>query len=86
VTLYLFRMIRTLLDGRRFVCWADEFSRLLTDPSSEQFAKDFSLIGFGGPALVVNLTNGIDDSARSVELDVFRAIGHQDLSLHSKRE
>jgi type IV secretion system protein VirB4 len=40
VTLYLFHVIRTLLDGRRFVCWADEFSRLLTDAAFEQFAKD----------------------------------------------
>ena len=32
--------MRTLLDGRRFVCWADEFSRLLADPAFEQFAKD----------------------------------------------
>ncbi len=24
----------------RFVCWADEFSRLLADPAFEQFAKD----------------------------------------------
>ena len=40
VTLYLFHVIRTLLDGRRFACWADEFSRLLTDPAFEQFAKD----------------------------------------------
>jgi type IV secretion system protein VirB4 len=40
VTLYLFHRIRSLLDGRRFVCWADEFSRLLSDPAFEQFAKD----------------------------------------------
>jgi type IV secretion system protein VirB4 len=40
VTLYLFHIVRTLLDGRRFVCWADEFSKLLSDPSFEQFAKD----------------------------------------------
>jgi len=40
VTLYLFHVIRTLLDGRRFVCWADEFSRLLADPAFEGFAKD----------------------------------------------
>ena len=40
VTLYLFHVIRTFLDGRRFVCWADEFSRLLADPAFEQFAKD----------------------------------------------
>ena len=40
VTLYLFQVVRALLDGRRFVCWADEFSRLLADPAFEQFAKD----------------------------------------------
>jgi len=40
VTLYLFHCIRQLLDGRRFVCWTDEFSRLLTDERFEQFAKD----------------------------------------------
>jgi type IV secretion system protein VirB4 len=40
VTLYLFHVIRSLLDGRRLVCWADEFSRLLADPAFEQFAKD----------------------------------------------
>jgi type IV secretion system protein VirB4 len=40
VTLYLFHVVRTLLNGRRFVCWADEFSRLLADPAFEQFAKD----------------------------------------------
>jgi type IV secretion system protein VirB4 len=40
LTLYLFHVLRSLLDGRRFVCWADEFSRLLADPSFEQFAKD----------------------------------------------
>jgi len=40
VTLYLFHLVRTLIDGRRFVCWADEFSRLLADHAFEQFAKD----------------------------------------------
>jgi type IV secretion system protein VirB4 len=40
LTLYLFHCVRRLLDGRRFVCWADEFSRLLADESFEQFAKD----------------------------------------------
>jgi type IV secretion system protein VirB4 len=40
VTLYLFHCIRRLLDGRRFVCWADEFARLLADERFEQFAKD----------------------------------------------
>jgi len=40
VTLYLFHVIRQLLDGRKFVCWMDEFWKLLSDPSFENFAKD----------------------------------------------
>ncbi|MEJ0098476.1 MAG: VirB4 family type IV secretion/conjugal transfer ATPase [Pseudomonadota bacterium] len=40
VTLYLFHVIRRLLDGRRFVCWMDEFWKLLADPAFEGFAKD----------------------------------------------
>lgn len=40
LTLYLFHLIRQLLDGRRLVCWMDEFWRLLEDPAFEGFAKD----------------------------------------------
>lgn len=40
VTLYLFHLVRSLLDGRRLVCWMDEFWRLLADPAFESFAKD----------------------------------------------
>jgi type IV secretion system protein VirB4 len=40
VTMYLFHLIRRLLDGRRLVCWMDEFWRLLADPAFESFAKD----------------------------------------------
>ncbi|HJS92167.1 MAG TPA: VirB4 family type IV secretion/conjugal transfer ATPase [Steroidobacteraceae bacterium] len=40
LTLYLFHLVRGLLDGRRLVCWMDEFWRLLADPAFEQFAKD----------------------------------------------
>jgi type IV secretion system protein VirB4 len=40
VTLYLFHLVRELLDGRQLVCWMDEFWRLLADPAFEQFAKD----------------------------------------------
>jgi type IV secretion system protein VirB4 len=32
--------VRQLLDGRRLVCWMDEFWRLLADPAFEKFAKD----------------------------------------------
>lgn len=40
VTLYLFHLVRQLLDGRKLVCWMDEFWRLLADPAFEVFAKD----------------------------------------------
>ena len=40
VTLYLFHLVRHLLDGRRLICWMDEFWRLLADPAFESFAKD----------------------------------------------
>ena len=40
ISLYLFHLVRQLLDGRRLVCWMDEFWRLLEDPAFEQFAKD----------------------------------------------
>jgi type IV secretion system protein VirB4 len=40
ITMYLFHLVRQLLDGRRLVCWMDEFWRLLADPAFESFAKD----------------------------------------------
>jgi type IV secretion system protein VirB4 len=40
ITLYVFHLVRQLLDGRRLVCWMDEFWRLLGDPAFESFAKD----------------------------------------------
>jgi type IV secretion system protein VirB4 len=40
IILYLFHLVRQLLDGRRFVCWMDEFWRLLEDAAFESFAKD----------------------------------------------
>jgi type IV secretion system protein VirB4 len=40
ITLYLFHLVRQLLDGRRLVCWMDEFWRLLADTAFESFAKD----------------------------------------------
>jgi type IV secretion system protein VirB4 len=40
VTLYLFHLVRQLLDGRRLVCWMDEFWRLLADAAFESFAKE----------------------------------------------
>jgi len=40
VTLYLFHLVRQLLDGRKLVCWMDEFWRLLADSAFESFAKE----------------------------------------------
>ena len=40
ITLYLFHLVRQLLDGRRLVCWLDEFWRLLADPAFERFAQE----------------------------------------------
>ena len=40
VTLYAFHLVRQLLDGRRLVCWLDEFWRLLADPAFESFARE----------------------------------------------
>jgi len=40
LTLYLFHLVRRMLDGRRLVCWMDEFWRLLSDRAFEGFATD----------------------------------------------
>jgi type IV secretion system protein VirB4 len=40
LTLYLFHLVRRMLDGRRLVCWMDEFWRLLSDRAFESFATD----------------------------------------------
>jgi len=40
ITLYLFHVVRQLLDGRKLVCWMDEFWRLVADPAFAAFAKD----------------------------------------------
>ncbi len=40
VSFYLFHLVKQLLDGRKLVCWMDEFWRLLDDAAFERFAKD----------------------------------------------
>jgi type IV secretion system protein VirB4 len=40
LTLYLFHLMRQLLDGRRLVCWLDEFWRLLADQAFTGFAQE----------------------------------------------
>jgi type IV secretion system protein VirB4 len=37
---YLFHIVEQLLDGRKFTCWIDEFSRTISDPDFEDFAKN----------------------------------------------
>ncbi|MEO8313379.1 MAG: VirB4 family type IV secretion/conjugal transfer ATPase [Pseudomonadota bacterium] len=40
ITLYLFHLVRSALDGRRFACWLDEFGRLLSDSAFRRFAQE----------------------------------------------
>ncbi|HEX2493435.1 MAG TPA: VirB4 family type IV secretion/conjugal transfer ATPase, partial [Steroidobacter sp.] len=37
---YLFHLVEQLLDGRRLVCWVDEFSNALADPDFQNFADN----------------------------------------------
>ena len=40
LTMYLFHLVQRMIDGRRLVCWMDEFAKLLSDPAFAQFAKN----------------------------------------------
>ncbi|MDT4292368.1 VirB4 family type IV secretion/conjugal transfer ATPase [Methylomonas sp. MO1] len=40
ITMYLFHLTKELMDGRRLICWMDEFWRLLDDPTFQEFSKD----------------------------------------------
>jgi type IV secretion system protein VirB4 len=40
LTHYLFHLLDSMLDGRRFVAWLDEFARLLCDSAFEELASD----------------------------------------------
>lgn len=40
VNRYLFHLVEQLLDGRRLVCWVDEFSNALADADFESFADN----------------------------------------------
>lgn len=37
---YLFHLVERLIDGRRLVCWVDEFSKALGDPDFQGFAEN----------------------------------------------
>jgi type IV secretion system protein VirB4 len=40
LTLYLFHLLETLLDGRRLVAWLDEFAKLVGDAAFRELASD----------------------------------------------
>jgi type IV secretion system protein VirB4 len=40
ISMYLFHLVEQMVDGRRFICWQDEFWRLIGDPAFESFAKN----------------------------------------------
>jgi type IV secretion system protein VirB4 len=40
ITMYLFHLVTTLMDGRRLICWMEEFSRAISDSYFQEFAKD----------------------------------------------
>ncbi|MBS0448538.1 MAG: VirB4 family type IV secretion/conjugal transfer ATPase [Proteobacteria bacterium] len=40
LSMYLFHLVRRMVDGRRMVVWADEFARLLADRSFAEFSKN----------------------------------------------
>lgn len=40
ITLYLFHLTNSLMDGRRLICWMEEFSRSISDSAFQEFGKD----------------------------------------------
>jgi type IV secretion system protein VirB4 len=40
ISMYLFHLVEQMVDGRRFICWQDEFWRLIGDPAFESFAQN----------------------------------------------
>ena len=40
ITMYLFHLTTSLMDGRRLICWMEEFSRSISDSYFQEFAKD----------------------------------------------
>jgi type IV secretion system protein VirB4 len=40
LSMYLFHLVKRMVDGRRMVVWADEFARLLADRSFAEFSKN----------------------------------------------
>ena len=40
LTMYLFHLVNRMVDGRKLVCWMDEFAKLLNDAAFAKFAKN----------------------------------------------
>ena len=40
LTMYLFHLVNRMVDGRKLVCWMDEFAKLLDDPAFARFARN----------------------------------------------
>ncbi|CAG7856623.1 Type IV secretion system protein virB4 [biofilm metagenome] len=40
ITLYLFHLVNSLMDGRPLIAWMEEFSKSITDKAYQEFSKD----------------------------------------------
>lgn len=74
ITAYLFHLVQQQVNGRKLVCWMDEFSRQLDDPAFEKFAKN----GLQVWRKLDGVFCGITQSASSVlESEICRTILEQ---------
>ena len=74
ITLYLMHLVQQLLDGRRLICWLDEFWRLLGDPAFAAFAKDGPKTWRKQNAVMVLATQSASDVLQS---DISRTLIEQ---------
>jgi type IV secretion system protein VirB4 len=65
ITLYLFHLTKGLMDGRRMICWMDEFWKMLGDHAFQEFAKDGLKTARRKNASFVFATQAIADSLDS---------------------
>lgn len=65
ITMYLFHLTKGLMDGRRLICWMDEFWKLLGDPAFQEFAKDGLKTARKKNATFVFATQSVGDSLDS---------------------
>lgn len=65
ITMYLFHLTKTLMDGRRLICWMDEFWKLLDDPTFQDFSKDGLKTARKKNAAFAFATQSVGDSLES---------------------